>query len=177
MSEEATNPMPEPETETQTQAPEPKRRGKAKEHKGKVSKANPILNEIELAAMLGASRGNLARCAEHFGVSRSAIRQFIDIRPELKELRQDIKEGLTDWVETKLYQLIEDNNVAAVFFYLKTQAKDRGYIERQEVDAKGGVLVVTEEIISADLSGTKNEATNGAIASGSATVLPVEGAV
>lgn len=144
-SDELTDPTPVLE---KTQASKPQRRGKAKEHKGKITKKNPILNEIELAAMLGVSRGNLARCAEHFGVSRSAIRQYIDIRPELKELRTDIKEGLTDWVETKLYELIEEKNVAAVFFYLKTQAKDRGYIERQQVENLESVkMEITEEIV------------------------------
>jgi hypothetical protein len=39
--------------------------------------------------------------------------------------------------------LIKAGNVTAIIFYLKTQAKDRGYVERQELTgADGGKLQV-----------------------------------
>ena len=44
-----------------------------------------------------------------------------------------IKEDTKDFVEGKLMQNISAGKEASIFFYLKTQAKDRGYIERTEV--------------------------------------------
>jgi hypothetical protein len=32
-----------------------------------------------------------------------------------------------------MMNLIDAENVAAIIFYLKTQCKDRGYVERQEI--------------------------------------------
>ena len=45
------------------------------------------------------------------------------------------KESLKDLAESKLIENIEDNDNTAIIFYLKTQAKDRGYVERNEIDA------------------------------------------
>ena len=46
---------------------------------------------------------------------------------------ENIKEDTKDFVEGKLMQNISAGKEASIFFYLKTQAKDRGYIERTEV--------------------------------------------
>ena len=44
----------------------------------------------------------------------------------------DEREGLKDFAEGKLMQQIDGGNITAIIFYLKTQAKDRGYIEKVE---------------------------------------------
>jgi hypothetical protein len=53
------------------------------------------------------------------------------------------KERRKDFVEGELFKQIKRGNIAAIIFFLKTQAKDRGYVERQEVTgADGGAIVV-----------------------------------
>jgi hypothetical protein len=52
---------------------------------------------------------------------------------------EDINEYALDFAESKLYELIEDSNVAATIFYLKTKGKARGYIERSEVAVDGSI--------------------------------------
>jgi len=37
-----------------------------------------------------------------------------------------------DFVESKLYELINEKNAQAVIFYCKTKLKNRGYVERTE---------------------------------------------
>jgi len=40
--------------------------------------------------------------------------------------------------EGKLYQNIANNDTTSIIFYLKTQAKQRGYVERYEHTGKDG---------------------------------------
>lgn len=47
---------------------------------------------------------------------------------------ENIKEVAVDFVESKLYKSINDGNVTAQIFYLKTKARHRGYIEKVEND-------------------------------------------
>ena len=51
---------------------------------------------------------------------------------------EEEREALKDTVENKLIDEIEAGNMTGIIFYLKTQAKDRGYIERHEVSGPDG---------------------------------------
>ena len=44
--------------------------------------------------------------------------------------------------ELALYKAIQDGEGWAVCFYLKTQGKQRGYIERQEIEHSGAIGIV-----------------------------------
>lgn len=51
------------------------------------------------------------------------------------KLRVDnVKNICLDFAESKLFEQIKSNNVTSTIFYLKTQGKNRGYVERQELD-------------------------------------------
>ncbi len=57
--------------------------------------------------------------------------------PDYREQVEGIKDIAIDFVESKLHRQIQDGNTTATIFYLKTQAKSRGYIERQEESSSG----------------------------------------
>lgn len=93
-----------------------------------------------------ASRGNLSMAARKLGVSRSGMEKFLNTRPELQEVRREAKESMLDVAEDQLMSLIHTGDIRAITFYLKTQGKERGYTERQEVTGKdGGALVARQE--------------------------------
>ena len=44
----------------------------------------------------------------------------------------EARENTLDFVESKLMKAIDDGNLTAIIFFLKTRGKSRGYSERSE---------------------------------------------
>jgi DNA invertase Pin-like site-specific DNA recombinase len=81
--------------------------------------------------------GFITQSARALGISRRHLHRLINKHPTIKEAVEDAKERMKDLAESKLKQGIEEGNPTLIIFYLKTQAKDRGYIERQEFEHSG----------------------------------------
>ena len=82
--------------------------------------------------------GNTAAVARKFGVTRQAVQQFIGRHQQLKAMAIEAKETMKDNVESSLYSSALAGEAWAVCFFLKTQAKDRGYVERSEITGADG---------------------------------------
>lgn len=91
------------------------------------------LTEKAVAAKITEAKGNVAAVARAFGVSRQAVSQYIARHPKLQEATTTAREEMLDNAESKLYSEMMAGNTAALIFFLKTQGKRRGYIERGEV--------------------------------------------
>lgn len=90
--------------------------------------------------------GNILRAAMVLKVTRRALYDFIERNPELNEVRQAARESLLDVAEDQLATLIQMGDIRAISLYLKTQGKDRGYTERQEITGKdGGSILARQE--------------------------------
>ena len=86
-------------------------------------------------------RGNVSAVARSFGVSRNAVQRRIDGNERLQEALREARETMLDNAERTLYDEATDGNTTALIFFLKTQGKSRGYIERQEhTGADGGAI-------------------------------------
>ena len=90
--------------------------------------------------------GNISAVARAFGVSRAAIYDYINKKPELKKMIQDERDAMVDSAESELYKLIKRGNLTALIFYLKTQGKQRGYVERNEITGKDGGDVIIKVV-------------------------------
>lgn len=107
-------------------------------------------------------------------ISRPTLDAWISADDALKAAIEAQNESNIDWVESKLFELIEGvtvqekrgkeeviyttaPNVTAIIFYLKTKGKARGYVERQEiaasVTAKEGVFKIAGQEIPFDSKG------------------------
>ncbi len=84
------------------------------------------------------TRGYVSKAASKLGCTSRTIYYYRDRFVSVAEAWQGIREKRTDFVENKLQQQIDSGNITAIIFYLKTQAKDRGYVERQEVTGADG---------------------------------------
>ena len=78
--------------------------------------------------------GNVAGSCRAMNINRRTYYNWMEKHEDFRVTVLDITEALIDDAESQLQKLIGDGNVVAILFYLKTRAKSRGYIERQETD-------------------------------------------
>jgi len=69
-------------------------------------------------------------------VSRAMYYRWLE-QPLFKERIEDTKTGVKDFGEQALIKLIKDGSPAATIFFNKCRNKDRGYVEKQEVQHLG----------------------------------------
>jgi len=72
-------------------------------------------------------------------ISTGAADRWMKKDKRYKEAIDELQNVTLDHVELKLHELIDDLNVPAILFYMKTKGKARGYIERSELAVEGSV--------------------------------------
>jgi hypothetical protein len=93
-------------------------------------------------------RGLLAPAAESIGIARSTIYDRAKKSEAIRTAIDEARETMIDKAESKLFESVEARDAWAVQFYLKTQAKNRGYVERSELTgADGGPVDVTQSVV------------------------------
>jgi predicted site-specific integrase-resolvase len=75
--------------------------------------------------------GNISLIAKSLDVDRTTLYKWIEDE-NLKDALVEGRNSRIDFVESKLDQKINDGDTTAIIFFLKTQGKERGYVERQE---------------------------------------------
>lgn len=105
----------------------------------------------QIIEALREKHGNLSAASRYLNCSRDTIRRYIDLYPTVKAVADEERETLIDFAENQLFKQVQDGNITAIIFTLKTIGKSRGYVERQEVTgADGGAVVVKWDEIDAD---------------------------
>jgi hypothetical protein len=99
-----------------------------------------IVDELkrQFPKILQESLGIVTDACKRVGMSREWYYNHYEADPEFKKACDDVKETVIDFVEGHLYQQIADNVPASTIFYLKTKAKNRGYVERIEQSGPDG---------------------------------------
>ena len=107
--------------------------------------------------------GNKTEISESLGIARKTLYEWIDKDDDLNEAIKAQEEANIDFTESKLFERIngyehDDVHISnfqgtitqtelikhyppdptSIIFFLKTRAKHRGYIERQEITGKDG---------------------------------------
>jgi hypothetical protein len=110
------------------------------------------LTAASVDAKLREHHGNVAAVGRAFGVTRQAVADFIKRRPVLQAVCTDCRQTMMDDAESALYAAVLAGEPWAVKFYLRTQARERGYTERYQFDHSGDVRQrVVEEVIVEEL--------------------------
>lgn len=105
-----------------------------KKKRAKTGGRKPTLEAVAVSAAIAEYSGNLASVARQFKVTRSAVHQFVNASPALLQVVADQKESRLDNAESALDRALNEGEAWAVCFFLKTQGKKRGYVEKQEVE-------------------------------------------
>ena len=79
-------------------------------------------------------RGIVTYACQKTGISRQTYYNWCQSDSEFKQLAEEVNDTTIDLVESKLLNAINEDNLTAIIFYLKTKGKKRGYVERTEHD-------------------------------------------
>ena len=87
--------------------------------------------------------GNVTAIAKRLGVSRQTVYAYIARWQTVADAVDDERERRKDFVEDKMLERIMSGSDTMIIFFAKTQMKDRGYVERQEITgADGGSVTI-----------------------------------
>ena len=93
--------------------------------------------------------GNLSTAAKSLQVERATLYRWIE-QEGLEDAVQEGRNRRLDFAESMLDKGMQEGNMTAIIFYLKTQGKSRGYVERQEVTGADGKKLFEVNILDAD---------------------------
>jgi len=83
---------------------------------------------------LNDGKGIITYACQKTGISRQTYYNWLREDEDFASKVEEINESTIDIVESKLLGAINDDNLTAIIFYLKTKGKKRGYVERTEHD-------------------------------------------
>lgn len=99
--------------------------------------------EKKMCQAIEKGKGFVSSIAKALEISRASFYNYLEEMPKAQQTLKDVREARHDFVESKMMELIQEKNPTMIIFYLKTQAKDRGYVERSEITGKdGGAIVI-----------------------------------
>lgn len=101
-----------------------------------IAKKGERYTAQQMIDALHETKGMVSLAAKRLGCDPHTVYRYIREYPTVAHAQKLEREAMTDVAELALYKAIKDGEGWAVCFYLKTQGRDRGYIERHEVDAR-----------------------------------------
>lgn len=92
----------------------------------------------QVAEALKATGGLAALAAEKLGCTAHTVTNYANRYASVREVLAHQKEKRIDIAEGQLWRLVQEGNLGAIIFFLKTQGKARGFTERHEVAGPDG---------------------------------------
>lgn len=104
----------------------------APKHKNTPKKA-------QMLKALEESLGVVTVACKKVGLERCTHYNWMNADPEYKRNVEAIGEVVLDFAESHLHKRIKDGSDSALIFLLKCKGKQRGYIEKQEIDMNANI--------------------------------------
>jgi hypothetical protein len=89
-------------------------------------------DEEEVIGLIHSLNGNIAGVCRQMHCSRATMQYYTDRHPNVQVALYEAREEMLDMAEHSLYQAVLAREAWGVCFFLKTQGRKRGYIERGE---------------------------------------------
>ena len=102
-----------------------------------MNKSRHIKKESLLKA-LEQSLGVVTIACKSVDIPRSTYYKWLKEDEEFKAKVKDLENVALDFAESQLHKQIKDDSTSATIFYLKTKGKNRGYVEKSELDITTG---------------------------------------
>lgn len=83
------------------------------------------------------TRGNVALSAQSLGTSRQTVYSYMERYPDLKGIRDDAVEYITDIAEGHLETMVMKKDQRAIEFWLRTRGRGRGYMTSGQMTVSG----------------------------------------
>lgn len=99
--------------------------------------SSDVAQQIKKNAMVKAlerSLGVVTTAAKSVGIERSTHYDWMKDDEVYRAQVEALKDVALDFAESNLHNQINKGDTTATIFYLKTQGKKRGYIEKTEID-------------------------------------------
>lgn len=105
-----------------------------------------------MLAALEKSLGIVYSACKSVGINRKTHYDWLKKDAKYAAAVADIEEMSLDFTESKLFKKIQDEDITAIIWHLKTKGKKRGYVEKQEIDTNlsGSVNLIFEETPDCD---------------------------
>lgn len=87
----------------------------------------------QMVEALNKSLGVIATACRAVGIDRKTHYEWLKKDEKYAEQVKELKEIALDFAESQLFKNIKEGKETSLIFYLKTQGRDRGYIERKEI--------------------------------------------
>ena len=96
-----------------------------------MAKNIPIEKIVEIYEKKGC---NITATCTALGISRKTFYEWKEKKKKLAEGLEAAEEAIIDFAESKLVEHINNDDVQALIFFLRTKGKKRGYVEKTETD-------------------------------------------
>ena len=77
---------------------------------------------------------NITSTCKALGISRKTFYEWRAKKKKLAEALEEKEESIIDYAESKLVEHIQNDDIQALIFFLRTKGKKRGYVEKTESD-------------------------------------------
>ena len=123
----------------------------------KLSSTKTNNNKKIFIQALAEHRGIVTKACKATGISRTQVYKWRDEDPTFIDQINEVQQIVLDFAEDKLFEHIENDNVASLLFFLKCRGKERGYVERQEITGKDGEELPTIQVIQTNVKPLSTE--------------------
>jgi hypothetical protein len=107
-----------------------------KNHRFTVEQILPLFEQFN---------GNVSVIARQLKTTRKTIYDYIKKHKTLQDALEDSRETMVDAAESALFAAVTEKQGWAVCFTLKCLGKERGYIERSEIQHSGSLTMEQAE--------------------------------
>ena len=97
-----------------------------------IAKKGEKYTAAQIIEALQSTKGMVSLAAKRLGCAPDTVYRYIREYSTVAAAQKQEREAVTDIAELALYKAIQQGEGWAICFYLKTQGRERGYVERMD---------------------------------------------